>query len=138
MADRRAAAFQLRSSNIRVAPLDAPGVDPGSYLVVYRAGKPAKLLGKNRLVSLPPEQHDLVPDLHPLVRPEHAGVHSNPPEKWPPDAPDQGAGPPRQGPPVPLRVSHRHRRRQGRLLRPERQPVGDTLPGREPPDIRDV
>src|SRR4028118_2427882 len=101
MADRRAAAFQLRPSNIRVAPLDAPAVDPGGYLVVYRAGKPPELLRGNPFVPLPPEQHDLVPDLDPAVHPEHAGVHRNPPEERPPGAPDQGAPPNRQGPPAP-------------------------------------
>src|SRR4028119_1118241 len=110
MADRRAAAFQLRPSNIRVAPLDAPGVDPGSYLVVYRAGKPPELLHGNPFVPLLPEQHYLLPDLHPAVHPEHAGVHRNPPEERPSGAPDQGLSLPRQGPPAPPRATPRHRR----------------------------
>src|SRR5215210_8773984 len=98
MADRRAADFQLRSSNILVAPLDAPGVYPGCYLVVYRAGEAAELLRGDPLPFLLPEQHHLVPDLHPVVHPKDAGVHRNPPEQRPPDAPDQGVAPPREGP----------------------------------------
>src|ERR671916_2496397 len=99
MADRRAAAFQLRPSNIRVAPLDAPGVYPGSDLVVYRAGKKAELLGRDPLPALLPDQHHLVADRHAFVHPEDAGVHRNPPEERPSGAPDQGEAPPRKAAP---------------------------------------
>src|SRR5918997_3055859 len=138
MADRRAAAFQLRPSNIRVAPLDAPGVYPGCYLVVYRAGEAAQLLRRNPLPALPPEQHHLVADLNAAVDPEDAGVHRNPSEERPTGAPDQGVAPPRQRPPVSLRVAHRHRGGERRAVGPVREPVGYPLPGPEPPDARDV
>src|SRR3712207_3504656 len=123
-AARLAAYFQLRSSNILVAPLDAPGVNPGRYLVVYRAGPEAELLGRDTLAFLLAEQHDLVPDLYDLVRSEDAGVHRYPPEQGPPLAPDQGLRPPRERSPVPFGVPHRHRRREHRLIYPEGQPVG--------------
>src|SRR4028119_1401123 len=61
MADRRAAAFQLRPSNIRVAPLDPPGVDPGRDLVVYRVAKPPELLRRHFFVALRPDQPALAP-----------------------------------------------------------------------------
>src|ERR671917_1729625 len=118
---RRAANFQLRSSNILVAPLDAPGVHPGRHLVVYRAGPEAELLGRDAPAVLLAEQHDLVPDLNGLIRREDAGVHRYPPQQGPSLAPDQGLGPPRERPPVPFGVPNRHRRRELRLLYPEGQ-----------------
>src|SRR5919112_3363512 len=108
---RLAAHFQLKSSNILVAPLDAPGVHPGRYLVVYRAGPEAKLLGRDAPAALLAEQHDLVTDLYGFIHPEDAGIHRDPPEERSPHAPDQGLGPPREGPPVPFGVADRHRRR---------------------------
>src|ERR671916_17916 len=104
---RRAAYFQLRSSNILVAPLDAPGVHPGRYLVVYRAGPEAELLGRDTPAVLLAEQHDLVTNLNGLVRREDAGVHRYPPKQGPSLPPDQGFGPPREPPPVPFCVPHR-------------------------------
>src|SRR4028119_402817 len=104
MADRRAAAFQLRPSNIRVAPLDPPGVDPGRDLVVYRVAKPPELLRRHFFVALRPDQHDLVPDLHCAGSFEDAGVHREPSEEGPPPTPDQGVGLPRERSTVTLRV----------------------------------
>src|SRR5215210_6044976 len=121
---RLAAHFQLRSSNILVAPLDAPGVHPGRYLVVYRAGPETKLLGRYAPAVLLAEQHDLVPYLYSVVHPEDAGVHRDPPEERSPLAPDQGLGPPRERPPVPFGVADRYRRREHRRGGPEGQPVG--------------
>src|ERR687898_382765 len=99
-AARRAAYFQLRSSNILVAPLDAPGVDPGRYLVVYRAGPRAELLRRHPAAGLLAEQHDLVPDLHRPAHPEDAGVHRDPSQKAAPSARDEGFSPSRECPPV--------------------------------------
>src|SRR5215216_5513587 len=100
-AARLAANFQLRSSNILVAPLDAPRVHPGRYLVVYRAGPRAQLFGRDAPAALLADQHDLVPDLDRPVHPEDAGVHRDPPQKRPALAPDQGLRLPRERPPVP-------------------------------------
>src|SRR4028119_1482927 len=97
MADRRAAAFQLRSSNIRVAPLDAPGVDPGSYLVVYRAGKPSELLRGNLSVPPPHQQHDPGPDPRPAPPPDtfpppsHPSSTTSSPTSTPPSTPNTQA-----------------------------------------------
>src|SRR5918999_2453192 len=137
-AARLAAYFQLRSSNILVAPLDAPGVDPGRYLVVYRAGPGAELLGRHALAALPAQQHDLVPYLHRAVHPEDAGVHRDPPQQRPALAPHEGLGPPREGPPIPLSVPDRHRRGERRCLGPEGQPVGYPIAAFQPPHGCDV
>src|SRR5918995_3183310 len=135
---RRAAYFQLRSSNIPVAPLDAPGVHPGRYLVVYRAGPEAELFGRDTPAALPAEQHDLVPGLDRRVRPEDAGIHRDPAKEGPPLAPDQGLRPPRERPPIPLGVADRHRRREHRGFRPEGQPVGYSIARLQPPHVGDV
>src|ERR687889_1358921 len=103
-ADLLAADFQLRSSNIGVAPLDAAGVYPRGDLVVYRACAHAELFGRNALFALAAEQHDLVPFFDIFVHPEDAGVHRDPPQERTPLAPDQGFRPPRERPPIPLRV----------------------------------
>src|ERR671911_2108193 len=107
-ADLLAADFQLRSSNILVAPLDAAGVYPRGDLVVYRACARAEFFGRNTLFALFPEQHDLVPDFDICVPPEDAGVHRDPPQQRAPLAPDQGFRPPRERPPIPLRIPDRH------------------------------
>src|SRR5918998_4223457 len=137
-AARLAAHFQLRSSNILVAPLDAPGIHSGRYLVVYRAGPETKLLGRDTPAVLLAEQHDLVPDLYSVVHPEDAGVHRDPPQERPPLAPDKGLRPPRERPPVPLGVTDRHRRREHRLFGPEGQPVGYPIARLQPPHTGDV
>src|SRR5215207_10631039 len=133
-AERLAADLQSRSLNIPVAPLHAPGIHPGRYLVVYRAGPRAQLLRRHAPAVLLAEQHDLVPGLDLAVHPEDAGVHRDPPQQRAPQAPDQGLGYPREGPPVPLRVPDRHRRREHRLLGREGQPVGYPIPRLKPPD----
>src|SRR5918998_2893277 len=135
---RRAAYFQLRSSNILVAPLDAPGVHPGRYLVVYRAGPRADLLRRDASSGLPAEQHDLVPDLDRPVNPEDAGVHRNPSQERPARAPDKGLRPPRERPPVPLGVPDRNRRHEHRGVGLEGQPVGYPITRSQPPHIGDV
>src|SRR5215217_1947685 len=137
-AARRAAYFQLRSSNILVAPLDAPGIDPGRYLVVYRAGTRADLLRRHPPAGLLAEQHDLVPDLHRPIHLEDAGVHRDPSQKGTPLAPDEGLGPPRERPPVPLGVPHRHRSRERRRAGREGQPVGYPIARLQPPGVGDV
>src|SRR5918998_6708182 len=124
IADRRAALFQLRPSNILVAPLDAAGVDPGGDLVVYRAREGTEFLRRDALAVLLAEQDDLVPDLNPIVNPKDRSVHGNPSEEGPPLARDQGLGSTRERPPIPLRVPNRHRCRERRCLRLECQPVG--------------
>src|SRR5919107_4077462 len=102
-ADLRAADFHLRPSNILVTPLNAAGVYPRGDLVVYRASARAEFFGRNMPFALVAEQHDLVPHLDLAADPEHAGVHRNPSKQRASEAPDQGLGPPREGPPVPLR-----------------------------------
>src|ERR671921_1733958 len=132
-ADLLAADFQLRSSNILVAPLDAAGVYPRGDLVVYRACARAEFLGRYALFALAAEQHDLVADLDGFVRPEDAGVHRDPPQQRAPLAPDQGLRPPRERPPVPLRVPDGHGRREHRRRGPVGQPVGyPVTPGQMP------
>src|SRR5215203_1156217 len=123
-ADLLAADFQLRSSNILVAPLNAAGVYPRGDLVVYRACAGAEIFGCNALFALAAEQHDLVPDLDIFVRPEDAGIHRDPPQQRAPLAPDKGLSLSRKRPPVPLRVPHRHGRREHRRPGPVGQPVG--------------
>src|SRR5829696_620810 len=115
-ADLRAAAFQLRSSNILVAPLDAARVYPRGDLVVYRACAGAELFGADTPFALPAEQHDLLPDLDVFAHPEDAGVHRDPPQEWAPLAPDQSLRPPRERPPISLRVPDGHGRRIHRRL----------------------
>src|SRR5215210_393385 len=137
-AARLAAYFQLRSSNILVAPLDAPGVHPGRYLVVYRAGPRAELLGRHPSAALLAEQHDLVPDLDRGVRAEDAGIHRDPAQERPAFAPDQGLGPPRERTPVALGVTDRHRRRERRGAGREGQPVGYPIARFQPPHVGDV
>src|SRR5215210_3335650 len=117
-ADLRAAAFQLRSSNILVAPLDAAGVYPRGDLVVYRACAGADLFGTNTPFALPAEQHDLVPDLDVFIHPKDAGIHRDPPQERAPLAPDQGLRPSRKRPPVSLRIPDGHGR-------DEHRPLGD-------------
>ena len=92
-ADLLAADFQLRSSNILVAPLDAAGVYPRGDLVVYRACACAEFFGRNALFALAAEQHDLVPDLDSFVYPEDAGVHRDPPQQRAPAGPGSGPQP---------------------------------------------
>src|SRR5215204_1376691 len=121
---RRAAYFQLRSSNILVAPLDAPGVHPGRYSVVYRAGPRAGLPRCNAPSGLPAEQHDLVPDLDRPVDPEDTGVHRNPSQERPARTPYKGFRPPRERPPVPLGVPDRNRGHEHRGVGYEGQSVG--------------
>src|SRR3712207_6395879 len=99
-AARLAAHFQLRSSNILVAPLDAPGVHPGRHLVIYRARPETELFGRHALAAILAHQHDLVPDLYRPVGPEDAGVHRAPPQEGAPETPDQGLPPPGERPPV--------------------------------------
>src|SRR5688572_27990372 len=103
-ADLLAADFQLRSSNILVAPLDAPGIYPRGDLVVYRACACAEFFSTDTLFALAAEQHDLVPDLDIFVHPEDAGIHRDPPQQRTPLAPDQGLGSSRERPPIPLRI----------------------------------
>src|SRR5215211_3921331 len=107
-ADLRAADFQLRSSNILVAPLDAAGVYPRGDFVVYRACAGAELFGCNALFTLAAEQHDLVPVLDIFVRPEDTGIHRDAPQQRAPLAPDHGLSPSRKRPPITLRVPYRH------------------------------
>src|SRR5215207_9464225 len=104
IADLRAAGFHLRPSNILVSPLDAAGVYPRGDLVVYRASARAELLRGNTPFALGAEQHNLIPHLNRAADPEDAGVHRNPSEQRAPEALDQGLSPPREGPPVPLRI----------------------------------
>src|SRR5918997_7086174 len=103
-ADLRAADFQLRSSNILVAPLDAAGVYPRGDLIVYRGCAGAELFSGNALIALAAEQHDLLPDLDIFVDPEDAGIHRDPPQQRAPLAADQGLSLSRKRPPIPLRV----------------------------------
>src|ERR687894_1662448 len=137
-AARLAAHLQLRSSNIPVAPLDAPGVHPGRYLVVYRAGPEAKFFGRHAPTVLFTEQHDLISNLDRPVRPEDAGVHRDPPQEGSPLAPDQGLRPTRKIPPVSFGLPDRHRRREHRLFGPEGQPVGYPIARLQPPHDGDV
>src|SRR5829696_3865467 len=137
-AARRAAYFQLRSSNILVAPLDAPGVHPGRYLVVYRAGPRAELLRRDAPAGLLAEQHDLVPDLDRPVHPEDAGVHRDPPQKRPALSPYEGLRSSRERPPVPLGVPDWHRGREHRRVDPEGQPVGYPIARFQPPHVGNV
>src|ERR671910_3583134 len=106
-ADLLAADFQLRSSNIHVAPLDAAGIYPRGDLVVYRACAGAEFFGRNALFTLAAEQHDLVPDLDICVRPEDTSIHRDPPQQRASLAPDQGLSLSRKRPPIPLRVPYR-------------------------------
>src|ERR687897_951987 len=132
-ADLLAADFQLRSSNILVAPLDAAGVYPRCDLVVYRACAGAEFFGCNALFTLAAEQHDLVPDLDTFVRPEDTSIHRDPPQQRAPPALDQGLSLSRKRPPIPLRVPYRHGRREHRRPGPVGQPVGyPVTPGEEP------
>src|SRR5688500_13568903 len=132
-ADLLAADFQLRSSNIDVAPLDAAGVYPRGDLVVYRACARAEFFGGNTLFALAAEQHDLVSYLDILVHPEDAGIHGNPPQQRASLAPDQGLSPSRERPPVSFRVPYRHGRHKHRRLGPVGQPVGyPVVPGEVP------
>src|SRR3712207_3598466 len=107
-AERLAADLQSRSLNIFVAPLDAPGIHPGRYLVVYRAGQRAELLGSDAPAVLRAEQHDLVPDLDRAVHPEDAGVHRDPPQQRSPLASYKGLCLPRERPPIPLQIGRAH------------------------------
>src|SRR5215210_7270291 len=118
IADRLAADFHLSPSNIPVAPLDAAGVYSRGDLVVYRARARTELFGPDPPLALSAHQHDLVPHLDLAVDAEDAGVHRNPSQERTPEAPHQGLGPPRECPPVPLRVPDRHRRREHRLPGP--------------------
>src|SRR5918994_4477828 len=137
-ADLLAAGFHFRPSNILVAPLDATGVYPRGDLIVYRACTKAEFFGRNTLFALGPQEHDLVPDLDTLVHPEDAGVHRNPPQEPAPLATDQDLSPPRERPPIPLRIPHGHGRRVHRRLCPESQPVGYPVPTRELAQAGDV
>src|SRR5919107_1804539 len=137
-ADLRAAAFHLRPSNILVTPLDAAGVYTRGDLVVYRASARAELLRGNTPFALGAEQNDLLTHLDLAVDPEDAGVHRNPSEQRAPEAPDQGLSPPREGPPVPLRVPDGHGRRIHWCLCLERKPVGHPVPPGQPPYAGDV
>src|ERR687897_1290811 len=137
-AARLAAYFQLRSSNILIAPLDAPGVHPGCYLVVYRAGPRAELLGRDTLITLPTQQHDLVSDLDRAVHLEDAGIHRDPTQERPALAPDEGLGPSRERPPVPLSVPDRHRRSERCRAGPEGQSVGYPIARLKPPHVGDI
>src|SRR5215216_2520130 len=137
-ADLLAADFQLRSSNILVAPLDAAGVYPGGDLVVYRACAGAEFFGCNALFTLPAEQHDLVPDLDIFVHPEDAGIHRDPPQERTSLAPDQGLRPPREGPRISLRVPDGHGRREHQRPYPVCEPVGHPVPLVESPHAGDV
>src|ERR687889_1203860 len=137
-ADLLAADFQLRSSNILVAPLDAAGVYPRGDLVVYRACARAELFGGDTPLALPAEQHDLIPDLDVFVPPEDAGIHRDPPQERAPLAPDQGLSTPRERPPISLRVPDGHGRRVHRSLGQKGQPVGYPITPGEPPNVGDV
>src|SRR3712207_1388001 len=111
-AERLAADLQSRSLNILVAPLDAPGIHPGRYLVVYRPGPRADLPGGAPPPLLPPEQHAPAPTLARAAPPEDAGVHRDSPQQRSPPPPDEAPRLPRERPPIPLRVPDRHRRRE--------------------------
>src|ERR671916_2241078 len=137
-ADLLAADFQLRSSNIGEAPLDAAGGYPRGDLVVYRACARTEFFGFNAPIALAAEQHDLVTNLDILVHPEDAGIHGNPPQQRAPLAPDQGLSPSRERPPVSLRVPYRHGRREHRRPGPVGQPVGYPFPPGESPHAGDV
>src|SRR5215212_7588996 len=137
-ADLLAAAFQLRSSNIVVAPLDAAGTNPRGDLVVYRACAGAEFFGCNALFTLAAEQHDLVPDLDVFIHPEDAGIHRDPAQERAPEAPDQGLSPSRECPLVSLRVPDGHGRREHRRLGPVGQPVGHSVPADQSPYVGDV
>src|SRR5918998_596619 len=137
-ADLLAADFQLRSSNILVAPLDAAGIYPRGDLVVYRACAGAELFGADTLIALPAEQHDLIADLDVFVHPEHAGIHRDPPEERMPEAPDQRVSPSRERPPIPLRVPDGHGCREHRRPGPIGKPVRYPVPPGEPPHTGDV
>src|SRR5918995_4652092 len=137
-ADLLAADFQLRSSNILVAPLDAAGVYPRGDLVVYRAGARAELFGCNALFTLATEQHDLVPDLDIFVRPEDTSIHRDPPQQRAPPALDQGLSLSRKRPPIPLRVPYRHGCREHRRPGSVGQPVGHPLTLSEVPHAGNV
>src|ERR687898_153006 len=137
-ADLLAADFQLRSSNILVAPLDAAGVYPRGDLVVYRACAGAEFFGCNALFTLAAEQHDLVPDLDTFIDPEDTSIHGDPPEERAPLAPDQGLSPSRERPPISLRVPYRHGRREHRRPGTVGQSVGYPVPPGESPHAGDV
>src|SRR5215212_11846859 len=137
-AARRAAYSQLRSSNMLVAPLDAPGVHPGRDLVVYRAGPRAELLGRHPPAALLAEQYDLVLDLDRGVRAEDAGVHRDAAQQRPALAPDESLGPSRERPPVALGVACRHCCREDRGPSREGQPVGYPIARLQPPHVGDV
>src|SRR5215216_6814988 len=132
-ADLLAADFQLRSSNILVAPLDAAGIYPRGDLVVYRARVCAEFFSGNTLFALFAEQYDLVPDLDICVHPEDTSIHRDPPQQRAPLAPDQGLSLSRKRPPIPLRVPYRHGRREHRRPGSVGQPVGyPVTPGEAP------
>src|ERR687894_1275170 len=137
-ADLRAADFQLRSSNILVAPLDAAGGYPRGDLIVYRGCAGAELFSGNALIALAAEQHDLLPDLDIFVDPEDAGIHGNPPQERASQAADQGLSPSRERPPISLRVPNRHGRREHRRPGPISQPVGHSFSLGEPTHAGDV
>src|SRR5215212_373514 len=137
-AARRAAYFQLRSSNILVAPLNAPRVHPSRYLVVYRARPRTELLGRHPPAPLLTEQHDLVPNLDRGIRAEDAGVHRDAAQQRAALAPDESLGPSRERPSVALSVAYRHRRREGRGPGPEGQPVGYSIARLQPPHVGDI
>src|SRR5919112_3956688 len=137
-ADLRAADFQLRSSNILVAPLDAAGGYPRGDLVVYRGCAGAELFSGNALIALAAEQHDLLPDLDIFVDPEDAGIHGNPPQERASQASDQGLSPSRERPPISLRVPYRHGRREHRRPGTVGQSVGYPVPPGESPHAGDV
>src|SRR5215212_2365829 len=118
-ADLLAADFQLRSSNIVVAPLDAAGTNPRVDLVVYRLGQGAEFFG--RIPPFPRPANS--PNLDIFVHPEDAGIHRDPPQQRASLAPDQGLSPSRKRPPILLRVPYRHGRREHRPPGPVGQPV---------------
>src|SRR5919202_4306206 len=137
-AARFVAPLQSRSSNIRVTPLDAPAVDPGRHLVVYRARPSRELLGPDAHAILLSQEHHLVPQLHFTVNPEDAGVHRNSSQDRAPHTPDKRRRSVRESAAISLGVPDRHRSCERRCLGSERQAVGDALTRREMSYICDI
>src|SRR6266542_4883123 len=135
-----AAFFHLRRSGSAIrSTVDArdAGAHPAGDLVLDGAQQLGELSGRDLLVPLVAQQHDLVAGSHLVVAAVHQElVHGDGPGHPVAAAADQHVGARGETPPVPVRVSDRDRGDGCVALQPVGQAVGEGLPRGEPPDQR--
>ena len=119
----------------RVAAPAAPM--PQTHLVADRAEARGPLLGRDPLVALPAEQHDLVAALHRVVAAvDHQLVHRDGADDRPAAAADQHVAVRRQAAAHAVGVAQRHGRDVGVGGELVAQPVGQPVAGGQPLDER--